>query len=441
MQPSIVLVGAGLSGLSCALHLKRPYLLLEKDNTPGGLARTFKKNDFLFDCTGHWLHFRDQTIQQFCSQVLGQPLLRINRRATIFSHGIQTPYPFQANTYGLPLQVVADCLLGFFEAKEQQQKSSQAPKNFQEYLENTLGKGINKHFLIPYNKKLWTVAPSEMSAVWCERFVPKPSPEEIVYGALSNESAQHHLGYNATFFYPQSGGIGALANAMATKIPTKDLIYDANVDTIDWRQKKLATTNGSVFYYQDLVSSIPLVDLVDVLIDAPEVIVAARQQLRAISVTYWDIGVKRANRPTDPHWMYCPEPSVPFYRAGSTSQAVPSVAPKHSATYYAEVSHPRGSSRPTRDEDIVHGLQQVGLLQNNEEIVVCQASTLDCAYVLMDHNYGHARKTILDWLQLQNIHTMGRYGQWTYDSMEGALQQGRAMADNLNSVIQNSLTA
>ena len=46
----------------------------------------------------------------------------------------------------------------------------------------------------------------------------------------------------------------------------------------------------------------------------------------------------------------------------------------------------------------------------------------------MDHAYGQARETVMEFLESCDIHSIGRYGSWTYDSMEGALVQGRDTA-------------
>ena len=71
-------------------------------------------------------------------------------------------------------------------------------------------------------------------------------------------------------------------------------------------------------------------------------------------------------------------------------------------------------------------------MKTNEEPVLIQKTTIDCAYVLMDHAYGEARQTIIDFLESIDIHSIGRYGSWTYDSMEGALIQGKDIAKQLS---------
>jgi phytoene dehydrogenase-like protein len=58
MAEKIVILGAGLTGLSCAYHLRKDYAIYERENEPGGLCRSNKKDGFVFDCTGHLLHFK-----------------------------------------------------------------------------------------------------------------------------------------------------------------------------------------------------------------------------------------------------------------------------------------------------------------------------------------------------------------------------------------------
>src|SRR5688572_17559312 len=168
-SPPTVIIGAGLAGLSCARHLGRPALVLERELEVGGTARSFQRGSFTFDVTGHWLHLRDEKIARLVHELLGDELVTVERRAAIYSHGVHTPYPFQANTYGLPAQVIADCVLGYFEARERSAKGAFAPPaTFEDFIRQRMGDGIARHFMLPYNTKLWTVPPAQMDYTWCE---------------------------------------------------------------------------------------------------------------------------------------------------------------------------------------------------------------------------------------------------------------------------------
>ena len=431
MSGSVVIVGAGLAGLSCAKHSGVPCVLFERSSEVGGVARSFEREGFIFDITGHWLHLQDQSMRALVQELLGdEALMCIHRRADIWSQGVRTPYPFQANTYGLPSEVVVDCVLGYFEAREKLAVGAfDAPKNFEDFIRQRMGDGIADHFMLPYNRKIWTVPPQEMAYQWTDRFVPLPTPQEVVRGALQPAGAGHALGYNAQFLYPQEGGIGRMAAALADSLECP-LNLDRALLALDWK-KKSARFEGHELRYRCLVSTMPLNALLRLLVDPPDEVAVAASRLRAASVTYWDLGFKGANGPHDPHWTYVPNPALPFYRVGSPSAVAPHLAPPGHRSYYVEVSHAQGTPCPVSDTHVLSGLREMGVIAEGEEPVLCVRSSIPCAYVIMDHAYGEARDFLLDWLRSQDILSIGRYGAWTYDSMEGAMIQGRDAATEI----------
>src|SRR5438874_3892202 len=81
---STLILGAGLTGLSCAYHLKDDYLIVEKESEPGGIVRTRNRhNGFLCDGTGHWLHLRNLGIKELVNRLLPHQLVEHERKAAI----------------------------------------------------------------------------------------------------------------------------------------------------------------------------------------------------------------------------------------------------------------------------------------------------------------------------------------------------------------------
>ena len=70
--------------------------------------------------------------------------------------------------------------------------------------------------MVPYNEKLLGVRLEELRPEYAERFIPRPSIEDVIKGALG--FSRESLGYNARFVYPRKGGIGALPRAFAKAI-------------------------------------------------------------------------------------------------------------------------------------------------------------------------------------------------------------------------------
>ena len=215
--PPVIILGAGLTGLSAAYHLEGvPRVLVERAGEVGGKARSERTRGHTFDVTGHWLHLRDPRMQTLVQRLFADeavPLARIDRVTRVFSHGALLSYPFQANLHGLPLDVVQECLVELVVARERAARGeARAPATFEEFAVARFGKGIARHFFVPYNTKLWGMSPDQLTADWVSRFIPIPDTAQIIGGALGLR--QEGLGYNAHFLYPETGGIDHLPRAL-----------------------------------------------------------------------------------------------------------------------------------------------------------------------------------------------------------------------------------
>jgi protoporphyrinogen oxidase len=183
----VVILGAGLTGLSAACHLRVPSVVLEREAEVGGLARTHSEDGFTFDCTGHLLHLRDPRVQSLVDAILPNAFARHDRRALIYSQGVYTPYPFQANLHGLPPEVVQECVSGFVEALVRRAAEGEpdlAQLTFRDWASRTFGSGIAKHFLVPYNTKLWRTDLDEIECGWVSWSIPRPTLKEVLDGAF-----------------------------------------------------------------------------------------------------------------------------------------------------------------------------------------------------------------------------------------------------------------
>ncbi len=132
--------------MSAALELQRQgvdYRLIERLAHPGGHAITTEDSGFRFDRTGHLLHLRNDAMRPRVLEWIGDDYVEVQRRSVIFSHGVYTRYPFQANTFGLPPKIAAECLLGFIQAHHTDHQ--RPPANFEEFCRMQFGDGISDH--------------------------------------------------------------------------------------------------------------------------------------------------------------------------------------------------------------------------------------------------------------------------------------------------------
>ena len=430
MEPVLIL-GGGLAGLSTAFHLRRPWLLVERESRVGGLVRTETMHGgFRFDPTGHWLHLRDPGMKALVhDRLLPDGLVTVARRAAVFTRGVFTRFPYQVNTHGLPAEVVAENLVGFVEAtvgEGGRALREREPANFEEFILRHLGAGFAKNFMVPYNTKLFGVPPRELSAAWCGRFVPKPSLKEVVDGALGLGSDA--LGYNATFVYPKEGGIEGLAIALHRVLEGGEIRVSTEPTALDWERRVARLSDGTEVRWSALVSTLPLPALVGLLHRVPDAVREVASRLRATDVTWVAVGVRGPNlQPW--HWVYTPEAEFTTYRIGSPSAVFPGTAPPGTCSFYVEYSGPRSPEACARAA--VEDLVRARMIGSAADVLFTEPRVIRNAYVLYDTHYGQARQTVMDFLGEVGIRTAGRYGNWEYSSMEDALLGGRAAAEQV----------
>lgn len=426
----VVILGGGLTGLSAALHIveaagDRP-IVLERDPDVGGKACSERHRGFTFDITGHWLHLRDARVQALVQRLFAPgDLVEIERRTSVWTHGVMLPYPFQANIHGLPLPVVQECLVGFVEAQRRAASpDAKPPRTFEEFAIARFGEGIARHFFVPYNAKLWGEHYERLTPAWVSRFVPMPDVHQVVGGAIGLR--QEGLGYNARFLYPARGGIDALPTAMRDAMGSRaDVRVQADVVRVDADARIVHLRDGTQLPFARLVSTLPLPELVRALHDAPASVREAAARLRWVRWRYLNLATRRAP-PMAEHWVYVPEPEIPFFRVGVFSNALPAMAPPGAGALYVELSD---RQRPPDLPRIYAALQRMGALHDPDDVEFAQVRDIEYAYVVFDEDYEVARGIVLAYLDRVGIRSCGRYGAWVYNSMEDSIIQGMEAAE------------
>jgi protoporphyrinogen oxidase len=429
----VVIIGAGLTGLSTAYYLEQndflDYTVIEKNARPGGLLRSESVNGFTFDYTGHFLHCSDHIFRQFLDDVVGfEKLTLIRRLSSIFSHHTYTDYPFQMNLHGLPLDVITECIEGY----AQRLTRIKNPSTFYTWVLKNFGRGFGKHFFFPFNRKLAAYDIRRIHPSWTGRFVPNTNLHTIIAGALEAKN-QSNIGYNSSFYYPLSGGIEMvikhLLNALSTPIRTSQTISE-----IDPLTKTIRYANGTHERYEKLVSTMPLNQLLALITSSSRTpLHHYASKLHCNAIININLGFA-TQLPHHRHWIYFPEQQYPWHRLGFWHTICPQLAPPGHSSLYAEFSYlpDRTSSHQVNDK-ISHTIEKIlAFLELSEHhIVVKNILHLDHAYVIYDTwREGNITK-ILDALRAMDIYSIGRYGAWKYSSMQEAVIEGNQTAETL----------
>lgn len=428
-KKKIIILGAGLAGLSAAWHLKQrgiEALVFEKENTVGGLCRSKQVKGFIFDYDGHLMHFQNSYILQLVEKLLKGNLVRHERSAWVNNFGIFSRYPFQANLHALPKPIASECLWGFIQATNSRSNSSQA--NFLKWINNTFGKGIARHFMVPYNKKFWTVSLNRMACPWVDKFIPQLGLSEVVNGFFAG--GNDHLGYNAFFWYPEKGGIIQLALAFEKQIG--EVSKNCCVSEIDLRKKEITIKGKGKERFDVLILTIPLPELMKIVKPLPNRILGSFKKLRWNSIFNLNLGIERPCQ-DGKHWVYFPHKDTVFFRVGFFHNFSTNAAPAGRSSLYTEVSYSR--NKPINKKKIVDqilgSLHSSGIISRENRVLTLDTNDIKYGYPIYDQHYLEATTEIKEFLLSNGVITCGRYGNWQYMSMEDSMFDGRRAAEQI----------
>ncbi len=411
----VAILGGGLAGLGASMECGAP--VFEAASRAGGVAASDQVDGFSFDRGIHVLNSKSPKVLSFLAD-LGLDMVPITRVAQIYSHKVYTAYPFQVNTAGLPLRLRINSVWGFFNRNKHPD-----PTNYEEWMYRNIGTTFADTFLIPYSEKFWGVSPKEMTFEWTGNKVPMPSTLQVVRGALW--SRQTAIGSNAMFHYPKNGGgYGAVARALEKR--AGDIRLNHRAVELDTTARQVTFENGARISYDTLVNTIPINELVRITTDAPDEVREAASKLRTNSIRVVNLGIRRANV-TDKHWVHFPEKDISFFRISSPSNFSPDMAPPGMSSISAEVSYDRNSPPDSEElfETVRRDLVRVGLLRDDDEIVVRHSYDIPFAYCIYDRNRKAAMRTLKDWYGERDVITCGRFGLWTYFWSDEAINSGR----------------
>jgi protoporphyrinogen oxidase len=427
----IVIIGAGLTGLSAAYHLEKQgftdYKLFEKEAEVGGLCRSVYQDGFTFDYTGHLLHINDAYFKEFISTVAGfENFNTIHRKSFIYSQDTYTHYPFQVNLHGLPARTITECIEGFINRP----RTKKLPLDFKKWVLTSFGKGIAEHFFYPYQEKIFSYPVDKLSASWTGRFVPKTSLTEMIQGAIQPPQEQQ-IGYNAQFFYPKQEGIFFWIKRLYQQLQ-QPVYTNHTVTSINLNEKKVIFADGSSEHYKTLINTMPLNIFLKLLTGhSAQPLKNASKKLLCNSVVNFNLGIERENF-SDKHWIYYPEKQYPFYRIGFSNNFAQSMAPAGCSSLYGEFSHLQKPQHEV-EELLACALQQTKKILHiaDSEIVTEKIITIPHAYVIFDRWRDNNLPKLLTRLAQENIHSIGRYGAWKYSSMQEGLLEGKAISETL----------
>jgi protoporphyrinogen oxidase len=428
-----LIVGAGITGLATAAALSErgddDYLVLEADAAIGGWCKTIKKDGFVWDYSGHFFHFKHADIERWlCDRMPGQRVVTVEKRSFVAYNGTLVDFPFQKNIHQLPKDEFIDCLSDLYFAQSSDVPRAVVPveNSFAEMLQARFGRSICEKFLVPYNEKLYACDLSGLDKDAMGRFFPHANLTEIV----ANMRRPDNASYNSTFTYPEGGAI-EYVNAVASAVAPGRIALNEALVTVDLDRKLARTARTSTgaagaqasreIRFGRLVSSAPFDRFAHACGLHHEAAVWDYNK-----VLVFNLGYDRKGQ-TGIHWVYYPSRDTVFYRVGWYDN----ILGTDRMSLYVEVGFPR-NARPdvqaTRAR-VLRDLERENVV-TGQALVAEHSVVLDPAYVHITKRSLAERRRLGDILRNHSVWSIGRYGGWTYCSIEDNIVEARALVDS-----------
>ena len=431
MSEQPIILGGGLAGLSACYH--GDGIIYEKTQKTGGHASSHEKSGFIFDEGIHVMHTKNEYILSLMEKLNVDMEIR-ERNAWIMSHGVMTRYPFQANTFGLPINIVNDCVQGFI---ENDFVDNEEIDSYEDWIYYMFGKGIAKHFMIPYCKKFWGLDARELTTEWVNVRHPRPSTDEVIKGSLREQTKG--FGINAIYRYPKKGGYGYIGKCLTDKCEGR-IEVGMEATSINVKKKEIEFNHNEVVSYDNILSSLPLPELIKIIPDAPDEVRKAVSRLKTNSIFVVNIGVNRA-KITDKNWIYYLEKEFSFIRVSFPFNQSDNVAPHGTSSISAEIAYGHGNSLPTSkdkmEDYVVHELIEANVIEASDEIIYLDSIDIKYGYVIFDKERKPSIKIVHDYLKSVDIVPFGRYGMWAYLWSDEAMLSGKKVAEKYSNKIIN----
>lgn len=407
-----LIIGAGITGLSYAMFCNHnDYLVLESQGRIGGYCKTTRRNGFVWDYSGHFLHFQDKSIKDIVTENISkEDLLEIVKHTQISYKKRLIDFPFQKNIHQLPKQEFINCLYDLFFNKVDKYDT------FQEMLYCKFGCAIADKFLIPYNSKLYACNLNTLDKEAMGRFFPFAEKEDIIRNFKDNNNQS----YNSKFVYPKFGAIQYI-ESIASRLDNEKIHLNCSIEKIDVRNHVAYTNTEDAIKYDRLISTIPFPTLLQMCNIAYDKNIYSWNQ-----VLVFNLGFAKQGNDTQNHWLYFPEKKYSFYRIGFYSN----ILQQNRMSLYVELGfNNKEQINPTEWLPIVQkDLIKAGILSDDNDLVDYEAIIMNPAYA---HINSHSVVDVQKKKQLlaqNDIYSIGRYGSWTYCSIEDNIIEAKELA-------------
>jgi protoporphyrinogen oxidase len=419
MKKQVIVIGAGISGLSISRMLSEKYQVqvLEKSERIGGLIKCDRIDGNLFHRVGgHVFNSKNQDILNWFWKHFDRDneFLKAVRNAKILMNDELVGYPIENYLYQLPEKFIQAITAELIDILKKGNNEEETYNNFKDFLLAKFGKTLYYLYFHPYNRKIWNTDISKVPLEWLDGKLPMPKIEEVI---LSNILRKEERGMvHSTFYYPKRDGSQFIINRLAESL---DITSSYDVTCISTVDNKISINNNNLesdvlVYCGDVrkltsIINIDDTDLKDALSDVTHL------------PSNGTSNVLCETDPNDISWLYLPEDKFKAHRIIYTGN-------------FSETNN-EGTDRKTCVVEFSgnHGeaemIKELALLPGNLKPLAFNYEPN--SYIIQHPDTRSKIGTLKKLLKKYNIYLLGRFAEWEYYNMDKAIESAMELSSIL----------
>ncbi len=448
-RQKILIIGGGPAGLATAYKILkkspgREVIILEKENEIGGMCKTVSLSGFMFDMGGHRFFTKNEEVNKFWQEVLGDNFIKRNRLSRICYKDKFYNYPLKlSNVIGNLGLVESFLVLGSY--VKQKVFPYKKEDDLERWYINRFGKRLFYHFFKNYTEKLWGIPCEQINSKWGAQRIKNLSVTSAIKNAIFPQKNGKEVIKTLidSFNYPKKGagqmydmaaekiiemGGKILKKTEVIKLITKDNIIES---------VKVRDENGErIIDADEIISSMPLNELVKKIDNVDEEIRGVAETIRFRGFLTICLIMNQGKSFSD-NWIYIHSPEVKMGRIQNFKNWSPFMLPSEDKTtlgleYFCNEGDDFWN---TPDKELIKigldELEKIGL-GNKKDYIDGLVERVACGYPVYNNDYETKVEKLKEFIsRFRNFQTIGRQGLFRYNNMDHSILSGFYAGENI----------
>ena len=448
MKKRVVILGAGVTGLSAAYRLSQSpdceVHVLEKEAEVGGHCRSFREDDFILDCGPHKFYSNVPGVTEGMCEVMGDDFLVREKVQKLYMNQTYFTFPLslvEMLTRFSPLKSIQ--ILFSFGLQVLKNASSKTPiRSYQDFVEAKFGKALFEQIFKPMAKKMFG-EPSQLDKRLAEVRISSPGLVAVIKQVLFSKKVDRNVSA-PEFHYPKNG-FGEIPKRLKEKSEENGVQYHLGVTVTQIEQTDGKITGvrfrradkDEYLECDDLIYSIPLQAISDLMPDLPaEIRQAARFVKLRHTIVYYFLLKKESVLPG--MWVFYPESKFRFGRLSEMTKFSPETAPKGHTALMADFtcneSDPEWQMSDSElGEYLMDQMKPLNLF-TQKEVAKMFSKRFRNVYPVYEIGYQKRIETLRSLeTKFKNLYFVGRLGDFNYNNSDQCFDMGYAVANQIRS--------